>query len=117
MIRLFGEVTQTKGEPKRKQGAKGIRPFQVRDLNFKANHIQDLNDLSVSQAEAPVTIKVSDAQLKALAFHPLTLPGFPCHTTSCEQGVQLTTSSTMLTSSANIQYGASFFKVAVRKGN
>ena len=91
-----------KGEPRRKQGAKGIRPFQVLDLNFKANHIQDLTDFSVSQTVAPITMKLSDAQLKALAFHPLTLPGFPCHTTSCEQGVQLTTSSTILTSSADM---------------
>ena len=73
-----------KGEPKRKQGAKVIRPFQVPDLNFKANHCQELTDFSVSQTEAPITIQLPDTELKALAFHPLTLPGFPFHTTSFE---------------------------------
>ena len=73
-----------KGKPKRKQRSKVIRPFQVPDLNLKANYIQELTDLSVPQTEAPITIQLSDAQLKALAFHPLTLPGFPFHTTSIE---------------------------------
>ena len=84
IIRLFGEVAQTKGEPKRKQGAKGIRPFQVPDLNFMANYCQELTHFSVSQTEAPINIQLPDAKLKVLAFHPLTLPGFPFHTISFE---------------------------------
>ena len=97
--------------------AMGIRPFKVPDLNFKANHFQELTDLSVSQTESPSTIQLSDAQLKALAFHPLTLPGFPFHTTSFERGVQLTTSLAMLTLSADMQDVASFSKVAARQRN
>ena len=116
-MRLFGEVAQTKGEPKRKQWAKGIRPFKVPDLNFKANHFQELTDLSVSQTKAPITIQLSDAQLKALAFHLLTLLGFPFHTTSFERGVQLTTSLAILTLSTDMQDVASFSKVAARQRN
>ena len=84
IIRLFCEVAKMKGKPKRKQGAKGIRPFQVPDLNFKANHCQELTHFSVSQKEAPINIQLPDTKLKVLAFHPLTLPGFPFYTISFE---------------------------------
>jgi hypothetical protein len=45
--------------------------------------------LANSETEAPVTLSLSDSQLMALAFKPLNLEGFPCHTTACERGVQV----------------------------
>ena len=38
----------------------------------------------LTQKEAPINIQLPDTKLKELAFHPLTLPGFPFHTISFE---------------------------------
>ena len=106
-----------KGEPMRPDGSKGIRPFQVPSLNWKARSLEDLVDKSLYITEPPLTQELTGEQLKSLAFTSLQLPGFPCHTTSCERAVQLTTSSAMLSSSSIMQDGESFAKMAAKERN
>ena len=118
-IRRKGEVSwpRRKGEPVRPQGSVGIRPFKVPDLNWDAKTLEDLVDKECFITEAPLTKDLSDEELKSLAFAPLQLPGYPCHTTSCERAVQLTTSSAMVAKSSSMQDGASFAKISARERN
>ena len=90
-VRKKGDVTwkKRKGEPAREPGMIGIRPFKVPDINFDANHISELCDLALSMTEAPITMKLSDQELRVLTFHPLDLKGLPCTTMACERGVQV----------------------------
>ena len=61
---------------------------QIRN-NFEAQHISELSDLASSETEAPLTLALSDIELRGLAFRPLDMQGFPCHTTAFERGVQV----------------------------
>ena len=118
-VRQKGEVVweRRKGEPKRGQGMRGIRPFRVPEINFQANHVSELSDLYSSLTEAPITLKMTDAEIRALAFTPLNLEGLPCTTLACERGVQVTTSSAMTCSDLQLQDGSSFNKEAARERN
>ena len=98
-------------------GMKGIRPFRVPLINFDARHISELSDLAICETEAPVTSNLDESQLRAFAFKPLNLRGLPCHTTACECGVQITTSSAMVASKTDLRDGASFNKIAARRRN
>ena len=95
----------------------GVRPFRVPVINFEAAHISELTDLSLSTTEAPLTMAMTDTEIKSLVFTPLDLKGLPCHTTACERGVQLTTSSAMVAADHDLRDGCSFNKIAARERN
>ena len=63
--------------------------YQVPTVNFEAEHISELSDLASSKTEAPITNSLSNSELRSIAFRPLDMKGFPCHTTACERGVQV----------------------------
>ena len=81
-------------------------------INFSAESIAELCDLPSSDTEAPLTQSISESELKALAFKPFNLEGFPCHTTACERGVQVTVSA-----DNDVQDASSFNKEAARYRN
>ena len=109
--------------------------FLVPKINFSARSISELCDLANSETEAPLTLNLTDCELKAIAFTPMDLDGFPCHTTACERGVQVlhhnnylhhlimisilqvTTSSCLVSTDRDLQDGASFSEVAARNRN
>ena len=96
---------------------KGVRPFKVPDINFEANHISELSDLSLCSTEAPLTMDLTENELRSIAFQPLDLKGLPCHTTACERGVQITTSSATVVSDPEMRDGCSYNKIAARERN
>jgi hypothetical protein len=91
--------------------------LKVPDINFSAQNISELSCLEGAGTEAPLIIHLSDTDLRALAHNPLNLEGFPCHTTVCERGVQVTTSSGKVSTDSDLQDAASFNKEAARGRN
>ena len=95
----------------------GIRPFKVPLLNFEAQSICELSDLSDAKTEPPLTMKYSFEQLCEIISTPLSLMSLPCHTTACERGVQITTAAAVVSANTELQDGCSFNKFSAIKRN
>ena len=65
-------------------------------LNFDAQSIHDLTDLSKSDLEPPVTIKMDNTELEQLLTSPLDL-NLPISTMAVERGVKTVTRASVVT--------------------
>ena len=95
----------------------GIRLFRVPYINFKSESISQLTDLTLAETEPPLTLGMSEGELKSITDIPMDLGGYPCHTTSCERAVQITSAASLITSDRDMQDGHSFNKIEARSRN
>lgn len=74
---------------------KAIREFKIPKLNFHAtDYIELINWQSITYAEPPLTIRISDDELKSMVKSVPTeirIAKFPCHTQAVERCVKLVT--------------------------
>ena len=88
----FNQIIMARYVPKHRD----IRQFAIPALNFDAQELKDLIDWDGAVYEPPLLAHLSLTELRAYAQYgdPLDLPwvrDIPCHTQSCERGVQLVT--------------------------
>ena len=94
-----------------------IRQFRVPKLDFSASHISEICDFASFETEAPAALHMTELELRAIAFQPLSLNGLQCHTTAYERAVQITTSSALVAIDPDMRDAASFNKISARKRN
>ena len=68
-----------------------MRKFRVPKLNFEATAYWDMIDIESELYEPPLTMHLSDEQIKAFEKTPLCIPDYPNHTQAVERAVKLTT--------------------------
>ena len=68
-----------------------VRKFRVPKLNFEATAYWDMIDIESELYEPPLTMHLSDEQIKAFEKTPLCIPDYPNHTQAVERAVKLTT--------------------------
>ena len=85
-------------------------------LYFDAESIYDLTDLSKSDLEPPVTIKMDNTELEQLLTSPLDL-NLPISTMAVERGVKTVTRASVVTADPVLQDGFSFQVMAAQKKN
>ena len=94
-----------------------VRTFKVpENINFKAESLLELTNLSLLKTEPPLTIQMTDDQLNDILIHPLKL-GLPSSTVAVERGVKMTTEAAKHTSDPLLQDGLSFQKMSARTKN
>ena len=84
-------VTKVRGDSE--FGDKSVRDFHVPLLNFKANSLFNLIDMSdIANIHEPVqTCQISTNELDQFLLCPFPSPDVECHTQSCERAVKETT--------------------------
>ena len=113
------EEIRSKKAKKNNQKKKKVRTFKVPEINFNATSLYDLTTSSLSSAESepPVTLKMTDKELKEIIEKPLCL-NLPCSTVAVERGVKITSAATKVSSNPVLQDGYSFMtKSAINKNN
>lgn len=68
-----------------------VRKFRVPKLNFEAATYVDMIDLEKELYEPPLTMHLSDEQIRDIIMTPLNIPNYPSHTQAVERAVKLTT--------------------------
>ena len=68
-----------------------VRKFRVPKLNFEAATFIDMIDFEKELYEPPLTMHLSDEQIRDIAITPLSIPDYPSHTQAVERAVKLTT--------------------------
>lgn len=67
-----------------------VREFQVPKINFKATSYPNLiNWKKATFTEPPMTLDLSDEELRGLVEKPLFVPPYPCHTQAVERAIKL----------------------------
>ena len=67
-----------------------IRKFVIPKINFKANNYTELFDWeTVKFSEPPLTMRLSDDEIRGFILTPLELPRYPCHTQAVERGIKV----------------------------
>ena len=67
-----------------------IRKFVVTKINFKANNYTELFDWkTVKFSEPPLTMRLSDDEIRGFILTPLELPQYPFHTQAVERGIKV----------------------------
>ena len=72
-------------------GDKSVREFHVPQLNFEADSMFNLIDLSGQLLEPVLTCHVQTLQLEQYIDEPFPQPEADCHTQCCERAVKETT--------------------------
>ena len=75
-----------------------------------------MTDLIPAETELPLTLGLSEGELKSITKIPMNLGGYPYHT-SCDKAVQITSAASLFTSDWDMQDGHSFNKVEARSRN
>ena len=116
-VNVIKDIRESEKKEKKSRARKKVRPFKVpEDLNFNAESISELTDLSLLKTEPPLTIQMTDDQLNDIVIHPLKL-GLPSSTVAVERGVKMTTEAAKHTSDPILQDGLSFQKISARTKN
>ena len=69
-----------------------VRQFDVPKINFKATTYPNLiNWKKTAFTEPPMTLALSDDELRGLVEKPLLVPFYPCHTQAVERAIKLVT--------------------------
>ena len=68
-----------------------VRKFQVPKLKFDATAYWDMIDIEKELYEPPLTMRLSDDQIKAFEKTPLSIPDHPNYVQAVEQAVKLMT--------------------------
>ena len=67
-----------------------VREFQFPKINFKATSYPNLiNWKKATFTEPPMTLDLSDEELRGLVEKPLFVPPYPCHTQAVERAIKL----------------------------
>ena len=85
-------------------------------LNFDAKTVYDLSDLTKNTLDSPVTVGMSNTQLKEILTHLLDL-NLPISTMAVERGVKTVTKASTVTADPVLQDGYSFQVMAAQKKN
>lgn len=111
-------VRRMKVKKPRRKVARGIRLFQPPNLNLTCSNYTDMidwNSKKVPVTEPPVTKGYSDDDLKLAVSEPLSLPAYPCHTTSVERCVKLVTEASKQVYGGEARHGLILSRVAARE--
>ena len=67
-----------------------IRKFVIPKINFKANDYTELFDWKTAKfLEPPLTMKLSDDEIRGFILTLLKLLRYPCHTLAVERGIKV----------------------------
>jgi hypothetical protein len=82
-----------------------VRSFILPEVNFDAlNYISMIDWSKTAFAEPPLTLDMSDAEVRHLLKEPIRLP-YPCHTQAVERTVKLVTDSSLKCCGQNNRHG------------
>jgi hypothetical protein len=111
-------VRRMKVKKPRRKVARGIRLFQPPDLNWTSSDYTEMihwNSKQSPTSEPPVTKGYSDDKLKLAVSKPLSLPKYPCHTTSVERCVKLVSEASTQVYGGEARHGLILSRVAARE--
>lgn len=92
-----------------------VRAFKVPKLNFEAKSYVAMTDLETVLYEPPLTMHLSDDQIKAIIEEPLIVPNYPNHTQAVERAVKLTTEASSKVIGSKQRHGMICQKISARK--
>ena len=98
--------------------ARGIRFFKPPPLKWDNTSYTNMIDWSakeVTMTEPPVIRTFTDDEIKSALTSPLSLPGYPCHTTSVERCVKLVTEASMQVYGEEARHGLILSRVEARE--
>ena len=111
------KIMQIRNKKIKFRAKKNVRAFKVPSVpNVNVKSVYELTDLSQLITEPPVTLALTDEELKHLTSFPLDLK-IPSSTVAVERCVKITTAFAKVTSDPVLQDGFSLQRISARKKN
>ena len=94
---------------------KTVWKYQPRQINWNANSVATLIDLTEAKSEPPLTLKLTNKEVEKLIERPLEIPHYECISQYVERGVKATTEAVSSTAGKDRQDPLTMNKTAARK--
>ena len=114
--RIRARSAQTQENPsRRKKPKKSVRPYLPRELNWNAQCVADLVDLSAACTEPPLTLSLSDEDVQGFVDSPFKPLKYKSNSQFVERQVKDTSAAVSKVTGEDRQDGLTLNKCASRK--
>ena len=100
---------------RRSKVVKTVRRYNPREINWRADTVEQLVDLSKAESEPPFTMNLSDTKVERLVEKPLEILGYECISQFVERAVKATTEAAAVVTGVDRQDALTLNKNVARK--
>ena len=104
------------GKKKRRSKiVKTVRKYKPQEINWRADSVENLVDLTNAESEPPLTMNISDREVEGLVVKPLEIREYECISQFVERAVKSTTEAAAVVTGGDRQDALTLNKNVARK--